>query len=129
MVVMSEDEIRGRYHRILSWEDDWDGEGSPALSFEVLEQAVRWRESIKQDLGHDFLDDLTMGPYGTVDMDAHFDDGYELLINFPHGGPITFYGDDGNYLDRVNYPDFANTEEAHDALIVWLKERPTYEPR
>lgn len=108
---------------ILDWEDDWDGEGSPAYKFTTWERTskflvqntfILWNEqglSMKVPM-------ITAGPEGSIDIHWKLDD-RELLINIPSETDKNagYYGD--NQKGTIVKGDL-NTTESITWLLMWL---------
>jgi hypothetical protein len=65
--------------KILEWEDNWDGEGSPKYERETLDYARNWL--ITFSVNNKLPEDLNVwaGPDGSIDISWHID-----------GDPITY---------------------------------------
>lgn len=91
---------------MLSWPDDWDGEGSPHYDEATWLRATTFLRESAESLWDDFgvateIPCVLPGPNGSIDL--HWRTGtHELLVNFPAdpAAPVAFYGDDsaGNVI-------------------------------
>ncbi len=85
--------------KILSLEDDWDGEGSGRYSEETVNRAIQFVKAQAKELLKVGLcipiPRIGAGPDGSIDL--HWkQSAWELLVNIPAapGKMATFYGDD-----------------------------------
>lgn len=84
---------------MLEWEDDWDGEGSPAYSEETWLRATGFLQQNAEELWRKIgfavaAPKVGPGPNGSIDL--HWRTGeYELLLNIPtdSSAQAEFYGD------------------------------------
>lgn len=109
--------------RILSFGDNWDGEGGKGYSLETWTRATRFL------LNQAFwflrrgeaspVPRILPGPDGSIDL--HWKSaGLELLVNVPPSGPATFFGDEpsGGHIRGSLDPGRFNL-----GLTTWLKGR------
>ncbi len=93
-----------RSRRILDFEENWDGEGSPAYKEETWTRAVEFTKKLVDLLLTDvppiedhpeiFVPEILPGPNGSIDLDWE-NERFDLLINIPVEGNLAdFYGDD-----------------------------------
>jgi hypothetical protein len=114
-----------RSREMLTWEDDWDGEGSPGYADStwrravelIYEGAVNLYDSARIRIA---APSVLPGPHGSIDI--QWQQGQRrLLINVPAEpeAPITFYGDDrgGNTIEG-SWDDTAGNK----GILVWLTE-------
>jgi hypothetical protein len=86
-----------RSREILTWEDDWDDEGSPRFEESTWKKAIDYLERhARLLLSHGFViptPRILPGPNGSIDL--HWETGRrELLINVrPDGELAGFYGE------------------------------------
>ena len=114
-----------RSREMLTWEDDWDGEGSPGYADSTWRRAVE----LIYDGAVNLYDSTRIriaapsvlpGPHGSIDIQWQQDQ-RRLLINVPADpeAPITFYGDDrGNNTIEGSLADTARFRD----ILVWLTE-------
>lgn len=107
---------------ILAWDDDWDGQGSPAYRAATLERARHFLV-----LGATRLWDtrqlatpapqVTLGPTGSIDLHWR-GNGRELLLNVPAEADetIAFSGDD----ERTRVKGEVGPGDDADWLLAWL---------
>jgi hypothetical protein len=108
------DEAIERARVILTWPDDWDGEGSPAYQEETLEAAARF---LAHGHGRGLPEpQVWAGPDGSVDISWHAN-GLDVLINVPPaGGSIGFSGEAPGATTQGEYTQ----EDDPSALFDWL---------
>ena|SRR6266404_2225583 len=114
--------------RLLSWEKNWDGEGSPPYRNDTWERAVTFLTRHAKHLWEHYqviLDAprIEPGPEGSIDIHWKTEH-YELLIEVPADPTkrATFYGDDkGNIFieGTLNVSSFSH------GLIAWLLDART----
>ena len=94
--------IDGQIEHILSLEEDFDGEGSPAFKEETTKKVKPYIEAMYRFLAEKGITlgtpDVDPGANGTIDV--HWEEErYEFLINIKVGDePATYYGD--NYGEK-----------------------------
>jgi hypothetical protein len=120
-----EQEIQ-RSRRILSLEDDWDGEGSKGYSEQAWSRATGYlrRQARACWLRHGVvIPTPTIGPGPEGSIDIHWQtEFYELLVNIPADPaiPASFYGDDYGTLSIKGTFDPSAEPSGHLALVSWL---------
>jgi hypothetical protein len=85
--------------RILEWDDDWDGEGSPKYEETTWQRAADFLRSNALRLWEEYASSIEAprvlpGPDGSIDI--HWQTGdHELLVNIPADSDelATYYGD------------------------------------
>ncbi len=115
-----------RSREILSWEDDWDGEGSPGYAQATWDRAIAFvicnamRLYSLQGV-RVVAPDVWPGPDGSIDIRWQ-NKGRDLLINVPveEGEPATFHGDDN---DNNVVKGHLNLSARNDWLLMWLMEQ------
>jgi hypothetical protein len=109
--------------RLLSFGDNWDGEGSCGYSLDTWRRATSFL--INQAFGfvrrgETFpIPRILPGPHGSIDL--HWKStGLELLVNVPPSGPAAFFGDEptGGHIRGSLDPSRFNL-----GLTTWLKGR------
>jgi hypothetical protein len=114
---------------ILTFEDDWDDDGSPAYKFATWGRAAAFlHRSALQMLKdyHVILDapKILPGPAGSIDL--HWKTSRrELLINIPEilDEPANFYGDDSTsneHPPNQTVKGILNTSKDNQWLLMWL---------
>lgn len=103
-----------RARAILSWPDDWDGEGSPAYQEATLAHTAAF-------LAHGHGRGLPTphvwaGPDGSIDVRWEFAGCY-LLVNVEPDGAISFYGDGPGTETQGAY----RHDEDPSPLFDWLE--------
>ena len=114
-----------RSRRLLTWEDDWDGEGSPGYKESTWTRAVEFLKVHVLWINEQFgitvsTPQILPGPAGSIDMHWRTQD-RELLINVPaeQSELATFYGD--NFGNRVIRGSFDPSEQ--QAVLLFLISR------
>lgn len=110
---------------MLSWPDDWDGEGSPRYAEATWQRATTFLRESAESLWDDFgvaieIPRVLPGPDGSIDL--HWRTGaHELLVNFPAdpAAPVAFYGDDS--AGNVIKGELAGPAQKR-WLLLWLAE-------
>jgi hypothetical protein len=109
--------------RILSFDDNWDGEGSKGYSRETWMRATSFllnQANWFLRKGETFpVPRILPGPDGSIDL--HWKSaGLELLVNVPPSGPATFFGDEpsGGHIRGSLDPSRFNL-----GLTTWLTGR------
>ena len=112
-----------RASEMLKLEDDWDGEGSPAISKDTFDLAADFLESHSRYLWeHSCLclpvPRISPGPNGSIDL--HWKrETWELLVNIPADTNETavFYGD--NYgVQKIN--GSIDPKKGNFGITTWL---------
>ncbi len=112
-----------RSSRMSEWQDNWDGDGSPAYTKATLARAADFLLRNVTALWAEYklsapVPDIAPGPGGSLDLDWH-DTNRELLVNIPAdpNKPATFYGD-----DRANIKLKGSLDTSADNvwLLMWL---------
>jgi hypothetical protein len=112
-----------RSRRMLEWDDNWDGDGSPAYDEATLARAADFLMRSSIALWADFrlnspVPEIAPGPDGSLDLDWQTAN-RELLVNIPADldKPATFYGD-----DKVNtkLKGILDTSADNVWLLMWL---------
>lgn len=118
------DEAIATSRYMLDWQDDWDGEGSPAYSEDTWIRAtdfvehnvrtVRRRRYISAPI-------IEAGADGSVDI--RWEDGKRrLVISVPadKGEPAAFYGRDTSYTPHHIINGDVDTNEDASWLLLWI---------
>ncbi len=114
---------------ILTFKDDWDGEGSPAYKAATWQRAAAFLRHSALQLwqAHQVILDVPKilpGPVGSIDL--HWKtDRRELLINIPEAldEPANFYGDDSVSTDHLlgqMVKGILDTSKDSQWLLMWL---------
>jgi hypothetical protein len=109
---------------IVKLEEDWDGEGSPAMRPVTWERATSFLRGIastimqKTGLAID-APEITPAADGSIDIHWRVSN-FAILINIAPEGFCDFHGEvtDGKTIEGTFKP-----EERHGELISWLSER------
>jgi hypothetical protein len=129
VVIKHISEAIERSQRILTFEDDWDDEGSPPYKATTWDRATTFLRRSALQLWKDYhvaLDapKILPGPGGSIDLHWKID-GRELLINIPEplDEPANFYGDES--AARDNPPTqivkgVLDTSKDNLWLLMWL---------
>lgn len=111
-------------HDLLCLENDWDTEGSPAISDETWHRAVEFlrRHANRVWQLYDTEIDppkILPGPEGSIDLHWDFP-GYELLINIPcdPDAMAQCYGDDRGKV-RIKATFDPNSD--NEGVLLWLR--------
>jgi hypothetical protein len=112
--------------RILSFADDWDGEGSPAYERETLDRAVKFVATVAREyygLARRAVPAprIMPGPDGSIDV-AWRTAKRELLINIPadKAKRPDFYGDTGNRGGAETIKGTLDLTSSNLWLLIWL---------
>ncbi|MHA1381967.1 MAG: hypothetical protein ACTSRG_26650 [Candidatus Helarchaeota archaeon] len=117
-------EIENSKVRILSLEDNWDGEGSKAYIKETWERAIDFLKQFYHTLlvEHDLLIKIPdIQPSSEGDIDIHWEtEKFELLLGIPENPeePASYYGDD--YSDNTIEAS-TKLDSLNNILITWMK--------
>lgn len=111
---------------LLKLKDNWDGEGSSAISNKTWRRATNFIMQLAMSY-YDFVNscidvpEILPGPDDTIDILWDFDK-YELLLNVPSdiNKPMSFFG-----LDKVSNRNIKLVEDKHfdKHLVLWLSSR------
>jgi hypothetical protein len=112
--------------KLVTLEDNWDGEGSPGYSEATLDRAAAFLRLHMRWVWEKYgvwleVPRILPGPSGSIDIHWETPD-YEVLVNVPNdpSAPATFYGDDygkGSIKGTFD-PSFFNF-----GLLTWLLRR------
>ncbi|MCH7702483.1 MAG: hypothetical protein IID37_12430 [Planctomycetes bacterium] len=109
---------------LLQLEDDWDTEGSPAITEATWTRAVEWlnNHAVQIWRSHGIeIDppDIGPGPDGSIDLHWDFPE-YELLINFPTDpdAMADCYGDDRG---AIRFKATFDPKTTNEGVLLWLK--------
>lgn len=113
---------------VLELGDDWDMEGSSAVSEEAWNQAVRFLKNHARAMWQNHgieIDPPHIAPGPDASIDCHWDfPDYELLINFP-ADPTAMaecYGDDRG---RIRMKATFDPNTINEGLLLWLRKTTT----
>lgn len=107
---------------ILQWEDDWDGEGSPAYQAATLERAreflltgIKGLRPVQME--HVPVPRVTPGPDGSIDLHWRQPERH-LLVNIPPAGDdvISCYGHDDRSEVKAEFTNSADARWVFDWL-------------
>lgn len=86
-------------NRILSLQDDWDGEGAKGYAEEVFDSAAKFLRKLNEISDDDWVESVCILLASEGSIDLHWKNStFELLINFSADSLISYYGD--NYTDN-----------------------------
>ena len=114
-----------RSREILTWEDNWDGEGSPGFSEAAWLRAVGFLMDNAERLWRKYrtpiqAPEILPGPDGSIDIHWKTEH-HELLVNIPANQSelASFYGDDSA---RHAIKGKLDTDSDSRWLLMWLAE-------
>ncbi len=108
---------------LLQLEDDWDTEGSPAITEESWNRAAEWLTNHADQIWRCHrieIDPPTIAPGPNGSIDLHWDSPeYELLINFP-ADPAAMAGCYGDDRGKIRIKATFDPKITNEGLLLWL---------